>query len=259
VFNASITYTDAYGIVQAIDAARAMRQKLVLAMTGGKHSSYMEKGKFDLWKWKARMNTYKTPAIKAAVAAAVADGTVLGNTVMDEPEVWGSVTKALINQMGAYVKSIFPTLPVGVDHGPNGYYQWQPWERYTALDYVMNQYNWWVTTGDVVTWREKVLAQARRDGVQVAFGLNVLGGGIHSWVTQACPIPLTGGKGPFVPTCRMTPNQVRVGGLAVGTYGCGLFLWEYDATFMSNAANQQAFKDLGAKLAATPALSCRRP
>jgi hypothetical protein len=47
--------------------------------------------------------------------------------------------------------------------------------------------------------------------------------------------------------------------MALGPYGCGLFLWEYDATFMSNAANQQVFKDLGAKLAATPALSCRRP
>jgi hypothetical protein len=259
LFNASITYTDAYGIIKQINAARAMRQKVVLAMTGGPHWSYQTRGRFDFWRWQARMNTYKTAAIKAAVAAGVADGTIIGNTVMDEPEIWGGITKPMINQMASYVKGIFPTLPVGVDHGPNGYYQWRPWERYTALDYVMNQYNWWVTTGNVVAWRDKVLAQARRDGVQVSFGLNVLGGGIHNWTTKACPMPLTGGRGPYVPTCRMTANQVRDWGLALGTAGCALFLWEYDRAFMLDWANAQAFRDVAARLASSPARSCRRP
>jgi hypothetical protein len=126
VFTASTNYTSASGIITQINAARALRHKLFLAMTGGAHSTYITNGKFDLAKWKATMNTFDTPAIEAAVAAAVADGTVLGNSVMDEPEhvSWGgNMTKPLVDQMAAYVKDIFPTLPVGMGHGPNSYYR----------------------------------------------------------------------------------------------------------------------------------------
>jgi hypothetical protein len=35
-------------------------------------------------------------------------------------------------------------------------------------------------------------------------------------------------------------------------------VWRYDATFMANLANQQAFRDVGARLATAPAKSCRR-
>ena len=80
----------------------------------------MTDGKFDLAKWRARMDTYNTPAIKQAVAAAVADGTIIGNSVMDEPHNetvaagWGgNVTKAMVDGMCGYVKQIFPTLDGG--------------------------------------------------------------------------------------------------------------------------------------------------
>ena len=58
-------------------------------MTGGSHSLYLTNGVFDLAKWKAKMDAYNTTAVKSAVAAAVADGTIIGNSVMDEPNVAG--------------------------------------------------------------------------------------------------------------------------------------------------------------------------
>jgi hypothetical protein len=261
-FTMSEDYIDAAGIVNRISTARAKKLRLVLAMTGGAHSEYLVDGKFNLAKWKARMDTFNTPEIRDAVAAGVADGTVIGASVMDEPEhaTWGGVmTKPMVDQMAAYMKAIFPTLPAGVDHGPNGYYLWRPTERYTVVDYVMSQYNWWVTAGDVVSWRDNVLAQAALDHVSVIFSLNILAGGIHlfdgGWT---CPLTTTGGQGPYKPVCSMSPTQVRDWGLALGPYGCGLMMWDYNPVFMARAENQQAFKDIATDLAGRPAKSCRR-
>jgi hypothetical protein len=36
-------------------------------------------------------------------------------------------------------------------------------------------------------------------------------------------------------------------------------MWRYDDTFMARSDNQQAFKDVAAKLATLPAKSCKKP
>jgi hypothetical protein len=259
-FTTSQNYTSPETLLAQIATARQLNQKLVLAMTGGAHSNYITNGVFDLAKWTARMDQYKTPEIKSAVAAGVADGTIIGNSVMDEPEYhsWGGVmTKPMIDRMAEYAKAIFPTLPVGVNHGPNGYYLWRPQERYHVVDYVVNQYNWWVTSGDVSTWRDKVLAQARLDGVTPAFSLNVINGGVQdkdgNWDCIG-----TGGKGNRSPNCRMTATQVRNWGTSLGSAGCLLLMWKFDATYMANTENRQAFRDVAERLASAPARSCRR-
>ena len=63
------------------------------------------------------METFNTQAIRDAVAEGVADGTIIGNSVMDEPQQsgtttkdWGppgTMTKARVDQLCAYVKNIF--------------------------------------------------------------------------------------------------------------------------------------------------------
>jgi hypothetical protein len=259
-FTGSHNYTDPNGIVQQIDAARSKHQRLLLAMTGGSSTRYLTGGKFDMTKWKNRMNLFKTSAIKNAVAAGVADGTIIGNTVLDEPETkqWGGVlTKPMLDGMGSYVKAIFPTMAVGVNHGPTGYYQWRPTERYRVLDYVLNQYSWWVTTGNVAAYRDKVLAQAKLDGVTPAFSLNILNGGVQD-KTGTYDCSGTGGKGTRFPNCRMTPTQVRDWGNALGVAGCAMLLWKYDDTFISKSANVDAIKNVAATLGAKARRSCKR-
>jgi hypothetical protein len=262
-FTASQNYTDPAGIVTQIAAARSQKQHLVLAMTGGPHDNYMTNGAFDYTKWKNRMDLFNTSTIRTAVAAGVADGTIVGNSIMDEPEhkSWGGVmTKPMLDQMAAYAKAIFPTLPVGVNHGPVGYYAWRPTEHYRVVDYVNNQYNWWVTSGDVAAWRSKVLAQAASDGVQVSFGLNVLDGGVQDKDgTYDCTGPGQAGKGTFGSNCRMTAQQLRDWGTALGTSGCALLMWKYDGTFASRSDNQDAFRSLATVLGSSPAKPCRRP
>jgi hypothetical protein len=210
------------------------------------------------------MDLYNTPAIRSAVERAVRDGTVLGNSVLDEPKhrTWGgSIDKAMVDQMCGYVKRIFPTLPVGlvVVHW------WRPTERYRVCDFIVTQYDWaqpphgWGTPGgrgDVVSWREAALEQARRDGIEIAFSMNVLDGGPE---VDDCPLTRTGGFGTYPKHCRMTSAQVREFGLALAPKGCAMFVWRYDEEFMSKSANLAAIKEIAEKVATLPPRSCKRP
>jgi hypothetical protein len=259
-FTSSQDNTYANMIVTRINTARLKRQRLVLAMTGGPSTDFTTRGKFDFGKWKNRMNTFKTTTIRNAVAAGVADGTIIGNTMIDEPETpkWGGVvTKSLIDQMATYVKNIFPTLPVGINMG-GGSYRWRTAERFHKLDYVLSQYMWSVNSGNIGAWRDAVLSRARTDGVKAAFSLNLLNGGVKDRSgTWDCPG--TGGKGTRYPNCRMTADQVSSWGRAIGPSGCFMAMWRYDDAFMSKSANQTAFRNVASLMATKPRQSCRRP
>jgi hypothetical protein len=261
-FTASHNFINADTLVLQINAARNKGQRLVVAMTGGATERYTTDGQFDMAKWQSVMNTYRNSALKKAVTAAVSDKTLIGNALIDEPETtkWGTVlTKPMIDQMAAYVKSIFPTLPVGVNHGAPGY-KWRSWERYTRVDYVVYQYAHWVTNGDVVGWRDAVLAQAKLDGVMPGLSLNILNGGVQDRDgTYDCTGPGQGGLGTRYPNCWMTPDQVRSWGEALTPYACVMLMWQYDAAYMSDPANLEAFKDIAALAASKPRPSCKRP
>jgi hypothetical protein len=240
-----------------------MGQRLILAMTGGLSKDYTTNGQFDMTKWKNKMDTYNTDTIRKAVAQGVADGTIIGNTLIDEPETkqWGTnLTKAMIDEMAAYVKNIFSTLPVGVNHGPPAYNQWRTSEHYQLVDYVLYQYAHYVTSGDVAAWRDAVLAQASHEGATPAFSLNILNGGAQDRDgTWDCTGEGQAGRGTRFPNCRMTPTQLQNWGKALATYGCFLTMWRYDGTYMSEASNQDAFREIASLVASQPRRSCTRP
>jgi hypothetical protein len=262
-FTASQNYVSPENVVRLIANARDAGQKVILVLTGGAPKQYSTNGAFDLAKWEARIDQYNTTPIRDAIAAGVADGTVLGNSLMDEPEHknWGGVmTKPLLDTMAAYAKGYFPTLPMGPSHGPNGYYQWRPTERYRVVDYVLNQYNYWVTDGDVAAWRDKVLAQAKLDGVPVVFSMNILDGGQTAAHDGAwnCPAGTSAGHGTHEPACRMTATQIRDWGKALGPSGCAMLMWRYDADAMARTDNVQAMRDVAAALAKARGRKCTR-
>jgi hypothetical protein len=262
-FTGSTNYINADTVILQINAARNKGQRLVLAMTGGSYVDYTTNGQFSMTKWKSAMNTYNKTAIKNAVAAGVADGTIIGNQLIDEPETsrWGTVlTKPMLDQMAAYAKSIFPTLPVGVNHGPPGY-KWRSNERYTKVDYVRYLYAWYITSGDVVAWRTAVLAQAKLDGVTPALAVNILNGGVKDKGDgyYDCAGPTQGDLGTRYPNCTMTADQLRSYGKALLPYGCFFMMWQFDKTYMSKTDNQAAFKDLATLAASKPKRSCKRP
>jgi hypothetical protein len=261
-FTFSQNYTDANSIVTQINAARTMKQRLVLAMTGGPASRYTTNGKFDFTKWKNKMNTFNTTTIRNAVAGGVSDGTIIANQLIDEPETarWGgNITKSTIDQMASYAKNIFPSLAMGINHGPPGY-KWRTSETYHVLDYVLYQYNYWITSGDIASWRDAVLNRAKIDGVTPALSLNVLDGGIQDRSgTWDCTGSGQAGKGTYYPNCRMTATQVKNWGLAIAGSGCFMMMWQYDDAFMSRTDNKASFKSIADYTATKSRRSCSRP
>ena len=165
---ASIGANDPGGIVTQITTARSLGQKLVLCMAGCAHAAVTTNSAFDLAKWKTAIARFNTTAIRSAVAAGVSDGTVIGNSLIDEPEhpSWGGVpSKPMLDDMATYAKQYFPTLPMGVNFGGQASYTWRTAERFHVVDYTLNQYSWRLFSGDVATYRAKVEAQAALEGV----------------------------------------------------------------------------------------------
>jgi hypothetical protein len=235
-------------------------------MTGGSHSNYLTDGVFDRAKWNARMATYNTAAIQDAVAKGAADGTIVGNYVMDEPNVtgggdgntWGpkgTMTKARVDSLCADVKQMFPTMAVGVAHNHDTF---ESDKSYRVCEFLIDQYAH--RKGDISTWRDEALALGRRDGHAIVFSLNTLSGGIQAardglWY---CSPETTGGRGTFDPNCKMTPQQIREFSRVLGPAGCALLMWRYDDAMMANLDYQSAFRDVAALLAGVPGKACRR-
>jgi hypothetical protein len=252
-------------VVSQINKARAQGRHLLLAMAGGAHRQYKTDGVFDLSKWIARMSDYNTSEIRDAIAKGVADGTVVGNIVMDEPHntvaenSWGpkgTVTKAIVDTMCAYAKGIFPSLPVGVVHDHEVF---QPQVSYHVCDFLLDQYA--ARKGPVTQFRDAGLAMGRRDDISIIFSLNVIDGGTQARRNDNwdCPYPATGGRGTFEPNCRMTAQQIKDFGSVLGPAGCALTMWRYDRNFMNAPDNQEAFTEVAALLAKSPGRSCARP
>jgi hypothetical protein len=271
-FTLSADFNSPSTIVTQISNARSKGVHMMLAMTGGAHKA-TNPGcclsvidgvlQFDRAKWDATLATFNTSAIRDAIAKGVADGTIIGATVMDEPYVhgggdgntWGPVgtmTKARVDSLCTEVKRYFPTLAAGVEHQ---HQLFEPTKSYKACDFIVDQYNSYM--GSVTTWRDAGLAMAARDHHAILFSMNVLNGGTQdkdgTWDCTG-----TGGKGLYSPNCRMTAAQVKSFGLALGPSGCGLFMWRYDDAFATNYDNQRSFNDIAATMSAAPAKACRR-
>ena len=256
-FTAGQSYADPQGLVALLAKLRANQQRAFLALTGGAHCQYLttgcdEKnqpkpgGVFDLAKWKAGTARYATPVLKAALEAGVADGTILGYNMLDEPPhpSWGGVfTKALVDTMAAYCKSILPFMPCGVAVN----YRWRPTERYDLVDFVMTQT--WMETQSPAAFLDSAVAMAKRDGVALVLSLNLFG---------AAPSP---GCEPRGSQCLMRPAEVREWGRAFVSepYACAVIMWRYDATMWGRPEYQAQFQDVSSLAGQRVAKSCRRP
>lgn len=256
-YTASLDSYTASNIVARLATARQKKLRVLMNMTGGSHDQYKTDGVFDYSKWKAKMDSYNTPTIRAAVAAAIADGTIIGNSVMDEPanhtpkNSWGPVgtmTKERVDGMCKYVQDMFPGLPVGVVHDHR---LLDPTKNYQHCDFLLSQYR--MAKGDVREFRDGGLAFARQSGIAIAFSLNVIHGGEPGTDCEKW------GDDPNGVLCPMTAEQVRSWGVTLGSAGCALNMWRYEQAYFDKPEIQRALYELAGSLAKLPAKSCRRP
>jgi hypothetical protein len=165
------------------------------------------------------------------------------------------MTKSRVDDMCRYVKAMFPTLPVGVVHDHRVF---EPDQGYSSCDFIVSQYTYRKTKGDVEAFRQGGLAFAARNHMAIIFSLNVLDGGIPRKASGTCDIPETGGPGTYGRNCRMTPEQIRDFGLILGPAGCAFTMWRYERDFFDNSANQASFAEVADSLGKVPAKVCRR-
>jgi hypothetical protein len=244
-FTAGHSYADPQGLVSLLKKLRTNKQRAFLALTGGSHDQYITFGRFDMVKWKAGLARYDTPVLKAALQEGVADGTILGYNMIDEPPhpSWGGVlTKATVDAMATYCKSLFPFLPCGaaVDH------RWRPAERYRVLDFMMAQT--WMERIGPEEFRDSAVAVAKQNGVALVLSINLFG----ERQTPGCE--RRGNQ------CWMRPADVREWGriFLSEPSACAVTLWRYEAGMWSRPEYQAQFSDLSNVAKQRVAKPCRR-
>jgi hypothetical protein len=247
------------GVLSVLELWRAGKVRGILAFAGGGSAAYLTNGKFDFGKWKAKMDTYNTIPIKAAVAQAVADSVLIGNKLIDEPETvkWGgNVHKSTVDSMAAYSKSIFPTLVTNVAQTNP---EWEKNVSYKVVDVVQNQYT--IARGDLHKWVDTAVKYAAKQNVGLALSMNILNGGQK--LAPTCPEPMTGGVGDDASLCAMGPLAIDTIGKYLGSVPstCLLMMWTYKEDWrdwFNRPGNQSAFKSVADSLALLPLNLCQQ-
>jgi hypothetical protein len=233
-------------------------RRLIISMTGGSHNNYITGTQFDPVKWKNKLATYNTTAIKSCVAAGVTDGTVKVALLVDEPDhsSWGGwFTKARVDSLAVWNKAVFPTLPTVAAIS----WDWRKAETYKRLDYMMTQFGYH-NKGPIQAYRDSAVATAKRNGMGLLFSYNTLDGG-----TRPSPLSYTdttlwkcpsGYRGLNMPNCWMDTLQVYQAGVYLGSapYATSVINWRYDSLQLVKPGYKRAFQRVADSLKKVPAV-----
>jgi len=235
-------------MLSLLSNARAKGARYVIKLCMGR-DIYIKNadGTFSFTKWKALVDRFKS----VNFASYIADGTILGHYLIDEPhraERWGGkiISQAQIEAMAAYSKELWPNMPTLVRVVPS----WLASApvTYTHLDAGWLQYA--AGKGEVTQLVTAEVAAAKRMRLGLVVGMNVLDGGngssgIPGWT-----------KGKYA----MSATEVRSYGTALlnQSYACGFYMWSWDAGYYGRADITSAMSALSAQAKAHAKTSCRQ-
>jgi hypothetical protein len=228
-----------------LEYARRSNTRVLLNLTGSER--YLSDGKgFSFDKWKARVDQFRN----ADIASYIADGTIVGHFIMDEPDDpsnWGGKTVPLadIDLIAKYSKEIWPTLPTVVRVTPG----WLKGYHFQYLDAAWAQYL--DRFGPLEPYIATNLRDAKEAGLALVGGLNVLNGGSKN----------SGIPGHKAGKFAMSANEIRTWGSAMlaQPYFCAYIMWEYERNYFSRPDIKAAMAELSQQAKAHPQQSCRRP
>lgn len=229
--------------------AKAKGLRLVIKLSGG-HESMVENadGTFSFAKWKTLVDRFKS----VNLAPYIADGTIIGHFLIDEPNMaprWGGkiIPQADVEAMARYSKQIWPSMTTFARVAPS----WLASApvTYTYLDAGWAQYQ--SSKGDPARWvaAEVTAAKSKRLGLMV--GVNALAGGNGS-----SGIPRL--KPSWPPP--MSASELRASGTAMlnPSYACGFVLWTNYAAYNDRPDIKAALTELSVKAKAHVKTSCRQ-
>ena len=238
---------DQANALSLLTATRAKGGRLIIKMSMGADTWIKNAdGTFSFTKWKLRVDRFK----KVNLAPFIADGTIEGHYLIDEPYRtvrWGGkvVSQATIEAMAKYSKSIWPGMPTFVRVVPS-------WMEAAPVTYIHLDAAWlqYEGRGDVTKILTAEVAAAKRKGLGLAVGLNVLDGGngtskIAGW---------TRGK------YAMSASEVRSYGTVLlnHAYTCTFYNWMWDSPYYGRADVKAALSELATKARNHIKTSCRQ-
>jgi len=236
-------------------AAQAGKLRLVLSLASASRHYTNPDGTFNLALWKSRIDMYRD----VDFGPYVTEGLVLAHFLIDEPNAagtWGGqpVSRADIEEMARYSKSIWPTLPTAVRAAPAWLLAGDT--TYRDLDIAWAQ---WAGplhgAGTGLTpedFRDKNVALAKRLGLGLIFGVNYLNGGDGS-----SGVPGTDSHPEWWQ--MSAPELVHVGTVLVqAPYACAFLSWRYAPEYVGRPDVRAALDSVAVMAASRGGTSCLR-
>ncbi len=224
--------------IARLDAARRAHIQVFIILERSRRNHQRADKSFDLVAWKREIVAFRGVDFSSYVA----DGTVLGHILIDEPHDptnWNGapVPYAIIDSAAAFSKSLWPTLPVGVTSPPTFLAQ----APLPSIDWSFAQYR--PNKGEINAWLAMQRSAAERSGLALVLSINVLDANGHDAPLAASELQ-------------------RIGVAMSAEPGlCALTMWKYDdrrPEYFERADVQRAVAAIAAVASTGSARSCRR-
>jgi hypothetical protein len=249
-YNGSARLPEPRHIPALLNGARAKGGRVMIKLSNY-DSVFMNADKsFNLEKWKAEVARFKDIDFRPYIE----DGTLMGHYLLDEPydrSNWGGtrIPPEVVEKMAQFSKELWPDLTTFVRAHP--VYLAEGGFKYKYLDVGWAMYEYSKTRPDVEKWLQAQVAAAKKIGIGLVVGLNVLNGGTKE----------SGIKGTKAfPKWAMSPRQVRAWGKVMmrEPYACAFFNWRYEPRYNDLPAIQGVMAELLEQAKAHPETPCRR-
>jgi hypothetical protein len=245
-YNAAIKLPGPDDIIRLLTNVRSRGGRVMVMLSNLDSFVQNSDRTFNLTKWKTQVARFKNVDFKPYIA----DGTLIGFLMIDEPEDpsnWGGhrISPATVEEMGRYSKSLWPTLTTFIRGKPT--YLASTGMKFRYLDVGWAMYQSW--QGDVSTWIKGQVAAAKQADIGVVVGLNVLNGGTSA----------SGIKGTLDDFWAMSASQLRSWGsiLMNEPYACAFFNWKYNVTYNARTDIKAAMSTLLQTAQSRSPISCR--
>jgi hypothetical protein len=230
-------------LMAKLEEARRTNGRVLLSFAGAPAQVTDENG-FSIKLWKQSVDRFR----RFDLASYIADGTLVGNFIMDEPNDptnWNGRVVALaeIDEMARYSKEIWPDLPTIIRAWPDHLKQYE----FKYLDAAWAQYH--IRFGSVDDFIASNIRDAKASGLALVMGLNVLGGGGNE-----------GLLGYHNDRRAMTASMVRTWGSAIlaEPYACAFFMFRFNPDYFQRPDIKEAMTELSQKAQSHPERPCRR-
>jgi hypothetical protein len=250
VYNAVLRLPGPGNIIMTLASARAKGGRVLVKLANHDKYTMNRNGTFNLSKWKTQISRFK----KIKFDSYIKDGTLLGHYLLDEPydaSNWGGrkIPPKTVEEMAKFSKKLWPGMTTFVRAPPD--YLAATGIKYKYLDVGWAMYEYSKSRTDVRKWIKTQASAARRAGIKLVVGLNVLNGGA----------PGSGIRGVHSRYKKygMSAKQVRSWGaiLLEEAQACAFYNWRYDAKYYGRSDIKSAMNYLSSKIKSRSRTSCR--